>query len=1378
MKKIAKQKSSIMKKSIILFIILFISCLLHAEVSKKLNLLPGRLSTSLTTEEKNTITSLTIIGSIDARDFRTMRDAMPLLAEIDLSGVSIEAYSGIYGTTPNYNYPAKTMPESSFYSPYTYTSKTTLTSIKLPFLVYTIGKNAFYGCTGLLSVSLSSYLISIEESAFENCQSLSSMIFTSSLNVISKKTFKSCVGLTSINIPSSVTSIGESAFENCKNLSSVLIPSTVTSIEKMAFKSCENLTSVILPAALSTLGESAFENCTGLTSVNLPASLNVIQYGTFRSCESLFSVNIPASTTIIGEEAFADCHSLTNLNIPSSVVDIGVNAFEKCYSLTSISIPSSVRVLGAGAFSYCENINTVSLPNSINIIDDYTFYSCVKLQAINIPSSVIIIDYKAFYNCPGLKKINIPSSVIALNESSFEECTGLTSIKIPSSVKKIGRKTFSYCNNLDTIYSYSPQPVDLLSSEFVFFFIDKLKTKLHVPFGAKEKYALADQWKDFNNIVEMPGLFLSDHSIGMNPDAGNTSILIASSVEWSASADQSWLSINPVSGEPGTTSLTITAFPNISNSNRVSAITFTSPGLTESQTITVTQYSKVEITPGNLKTVLTGRLSTITHLKLSGTMDARDFKTIRDDMPSLLSTDLSEVSVVAYSGDEGPSPYASDYPANAIPEYAFGASYYNLSNTNLCSLILPPTITEIGIHAFNSCTGLLKLIIPPSVTIIGFDLNRNGYNPFVKCSAFIEVDEKNQNYSSSEGVLFNKSKSNLIHCPVSKVGNYAVPSSVVVIENYAFYECNFLTSVYLPPSVYSIGDANFNSCQRIKYINIPSSVTIIGDYSFSFCRELESVVSFLPVPLYFDNSAIHFDVESTTILYVPFGTKALYQNASQWNWFMNIIEMTGMNISVDTIKIGASEGSTAMVDLASNVAWSVMSDQTWLKINPHNGTGNSKLTLTANFNPIKITRQAIVTVASPGSESKSIIVIQDAKQNDFQLISFTSGWNIFSAYAIPTDQELKAIAWPLITVGSLLKIQDETGNSLEDMGVFGGWTNNIGNISLTEGYKIKVNKDCQLSLSGAPAVFPNKIPLKAGWNIIGYPRSAEAEAKAVVQQLIDRRSLVKVQDEKGNSIEDMGVFGGWTNYIGNFKPGEGYKVKMNVKDTLIIYESYSKSLNVQPQALATGHFQRVGEGNGMDHMNINLVELPLTLLQPGDEIGVFDGDICVGAVVLVSENLENKSVSIPVSASDETGSPGFTEGGLISLSLWKALTNKTFTVHPKIISGTPTFVKNESSFFGLDKLAISGLDALISPSEPELKIFPNPTNGKIMISAGNISLKGSKVQVITLLGQVILDRIISSDTGEITISGNVDGMYYLKVSGDNWSITEKVILKR
>jgi hypothetical protein len=151
-------------------------------------------------------------------------------------------------------------------------------------------------------------------------------------------------------------------------------------------------------------------------------------------------------------------------------------------------------------------------------------------------------------------------------------------------------------------------------------------------------------------------------------------------------------------------------------------------------------------------------------------------------------------------------------------------------------------------------------------------------------------------------------------------------------------------------------------------------------------------------------------------------------------------------------------------------------------------------------------------------------------------------------------------------------------------------------------------------------------------------------------------------------------------------------------------------------------------------------------------------------------------LSIPVSASDGLGSPGFAEGHPFTLKLWRSSEDKDYTLEPEILKGASTFIKHESTLLSLAKYATTGLDNIILPGEIDLKIYPNPTDGKVYISAGNISLKGSSVQVLNALGQVILNKIIDTDSGEINISGNVKGLYYIKITGDFWHRTEKIIL--
>lgn len=54
-------------------------------------------------------------------------------------------------------------------------------------------------------------------------------------------------------------------------------------------------------------------------------------------------------------------------------------------------------------------------------------------------------------------------------------------------------------------------------------------------------------------------------------------------------------------------------------------------------------------------------------------------------------------------------------------------------------------------------------------------------------------------------------------------------------------------------------------------------------------------------------------------------------------------------------------------------------------------------------------------------------------------LDFDAGWNIFSSWVKPVDGDLKLLFSPLIWDYSLIKVQDEAWNTLEDLGNLGGW---------------------------------------------------------------------------------------------------------------------------------------------------------------------------------------------------------------------------------------------------------------------------------------------------------------------------------------------------
>ncbi len=295
------------------------------------------------------------------------------------------------------------------------------------------------------------------------------------------------------------------------------------------------------------------------------------------------------------------------------------------------------------------------------------------------------------------------------------------------------------------------------------------------------------------------------------------------------------------------------------------------------------ELSKKEIhlnEAGKLKDFITeAEIKSITHLKISGFLNSKDFDVL-DDMcrsygefdeddnritdfdepPFLIVLDLGE----SYLTDKpylGEFTYYSKLEKFVSPKNLEGTSDIGVFENSkfLKSVIIPDTFKEFGYGTFVGCESLEEINFPPNLERIGsYSFSGCSSLSTVKIPANVsiienaafcgcynlekfDIEESNPHFTIVDGVLFSKDKTKIIAFPCGfKSKHYPVPEGVKVICEGSFLDSQ-IESITFPLSLQIIEGWAFRFCSNLKTLEIPDSVTEIGELAFEYCTVLEKV---------------------------------------------------------------------------------------------------------------------------------------------------------------------------------------------------------------------------------------------------------------------------------------------------------------------------------------------------------------------------------------------------------------------------------------------------------------------------------------------------------------------------------------------------------
>lgn len=447
---------------------------------------------------------------------------------------------------------------------------------------------------------------------------------------------------------------------------------------------------------------------------------------------------------------------------------------------------------------------------------------------VTIPSTigsgnypVTAIGDMAFFWKSSLTSVTIPNSVTHIGEHAFALCESLTSVDIPNSVTHIGGSAFSSCASLASVFI----PASVTSIGDDAFTSCASLTSISVS-PSNDDYASVDGVllnKACTELIRCPnaysGPFTIPNSVIHIRDGAFGGCRFLTSVTMGGSVR--YIGKSAFSGTYSLTS--VTTIP-------ASVVDIGEYAFYDCRSLTA-----IDVAPAN-----------------------QHYASIDGVLLNKARSQLIQCPG-AYSGF-----FTIPNTTTDIGRYAFHEC------ADLTSVSIPNSVVDIGFRAFYHCTSLTAVAIPSSVTNIG-------EKAFYDCTSLtaIDVASANLHYASASGVLFNKTRTELIQCPGAFSGPFDIPSSVTHVVAEAFYNCASLTAIYVDPanqhyastsgvllnkartelitcpgaysgpfnipgSVTNIGRCAFYNCSGLSSVNIGSSVTNIGSYAFFGCTSLTS----------------------------------------------------------------------------------------------------------------------------------------------------------------------------------------------------------------------------------------------------------------------------------------------------------------------------------------------------------------------------------------------------------------------------------------------------------------------------------------------------------------------------------------------------------
>jgi hypothetical protein len=521
-----------------------------------------------------------------------------------------------------------------------------------------------------------------------------------------------------------------------------------------------------------------------------------------------------------GCASFYQCVNLREIEFPTTLVYICSKAFGNCVKLTSVTIPEGVELLGNSIFRNCSELVSASLPSTLGNLN--------KMNSENYD----IINYAGYKNINGAMDSNSNISQPSYESSygclaTFYNCPKLKDVTLAEGIKLLMNRMFLNCTALTSITL--PSTLARVNSAFI-------------GCSGLTEITFPETVVEIGSLADCTGL--TTLSIPSNVNVNDffcTNCTALTSVNFKGNVGTR-ISSTSFSGCAALTSVNIpTRVVTIGNNSFDGCASLAQLTMPE-PLATIGEYAFRN--SGLTGITFQRNLTIIGKYAFDGCKDL-----VSINFPANV-TEIKEYTFndcVKLKNIELPNGliYIKDYAFNgcaSLGKVTIPGGVQNISpgafkNSGLTEVILKEGVMSLSNNSFDGCLLLKKVTFPTTMKTIGGFSNTGikeiafaeGATPeaisdyaFLNCDSLSTITLPNSIKSLGTGAFYD--------CDTLKT--VKLPTGITKIAKQAFYHCGFLQSITIPQSVTEIGAEAFAACSKLTAISLPSALTTIGIASF------------------------------------------------------------------------------------------------------------------------------------------------------------------------------------------------------------------------------------------------------------------------------------------------------------------------------------------------------------------------------------------------------------------------------------------------------------------------------------------------------------------------------------------------------------------